>query len=123
MENATKALLIAGSVLIAILLIALGLRIFNTTSNTTADSQAAMDTTSVMTFNSQFTGYLEKQLTATQANTLAQKIIASNASNKSHQVAFGGKSTSADIIEYAEGGKQYTYETNTAGYIINIHKK
>ena len=35
MENATKALLIAGSVLIAILLIALGLRIFNSTTDTT----------------------------------------------------------------------------------------
>ena len=39
MENASKALIIAGSVLIAILVISLGLLIFKSTSGTTAQTQ------------------------------------------------------------------------------------
>ena len=39
MENATKALLIAAAVLIAILLIAFGMRIFNSTSDVSGQAQ------------------------------------------------------------------------------------
>ena len=67
MENATKALLIAGSILIAILLIAMGLRIFNSTSETTEQSQRAMDTTAVATFNNQFIPYLGENKSRAQA--------------------------------------------------------
>ena len=40
MENATKALLIAAAILIVILLIAFGMRIFNSTSDTSEQAQA-----------------------------------------------------------------------------------
>ena len=40
MENATKALLIAAAVLIAILLIAFGMRIMNSTTETTGQAEA-----------------------------------------------------------------------------------
>lgn len=39
MENATKALLIAAAVLIAILLIAFGMKIFSSTGDTSAEAQ------------------------------------------------------------------------------------
>lgn len=41
MENATKALLIAAAVLIVILLIAFGMRIFNSTSDVSGQAQQA----------------------------------------------------------------------------------
>lgn len=40
MENATKALLIAAAVLIVILLIAFGMRIFNSTSDVSGQAQS-----------------------------------------------------------------------------------
>ena len=46
MENATKALLIAAAVLIVILLIAFGMKIFNSTSGV---SQSGIDTGSKLT--------------------------------------------------------------------------
>ena len=46
MENATKALLIAAAVLIVILIIALGMRIFNSTSGATKDASNAGKTIS-----------------------------------------------------------------------------
>ena len=105
MENATKALLIAGSVLVAILLIALGLRIFDSTSGVTQSSQATMDATAITTFNTQFTGYLNKQITAMQANALEQKVIASNAVNKGkHEVTFTNKGAGTYTVTQYDNG-------------------
>lgn len=118
MENATKALLIAGSVLIAILLIAMGVRLFSSTTGTVNSAQSTMDATAITTFNSQFAGYLNKPITQSQCATLIQKLIASNATNKSHNVNFnGGNPQNAT----AEAG---TYKANYTdnGYIDNIYK-
>ena len=70
-----------------------------------------MDATAITTFNTQFTGFLNKEITATQASTLEQKIIASNAVNKEHQVSFtyGGAGT-------------YTVKEYDGGYIKSISK-
>ena len=54
MENASKALIIAGSVLIAILIISLGLFIFKSTEGTTDQTQELGKTLEVQQFNSQF---------------------------------------------------------------------
>lgn len=119
MENATKALLIAASVLIALLLIAVGLRVFNSTKGTVESAQTTMDATAITTFNTQFSGYLGKLITATQANTLLQKIISSNAVNPTHKVKFCGLDTLSMGI--AESGT-YKADTDSNGYIINIYK-
>lgn len=118
MENATKALLIAGSVLIAILLIAMGVRIFSSTSSTVESSEATMQATAITTFNTQFAGYLNKQLTASQASTLVQKIIASNAVN-SHKVKFNG---SENIPTTANAGT-YKATVDSTGYIKDISQE
>ena len=116
MENATKALLIAGSVLVAILLIAMGVKIFNSTSETTQSSQAVMDTTAITTFNSQFAGYDKLTVSATKVNILKQKVMASNAVNKNHQIR-------GNILQFnATSGSHYismVVDENT-GYITAI---
>lgn len=103
MENATKALLIAGSILIAILLIAMGVKIFNSTSGTTQSAQSTMDATAITTFNTQFTGFLNKPITASQANTLEQKVIASNAVNTGHTVTFTNNGAGTYKATYING--------------------
>ena len=112
MENATKALLIAAAVLIVILLIAFGMRIFNSTSETTESAQKTMDATAITTFNTQFTGFLNKEITATQASTLEQKIIASNAVNNKHTVSFT-----------YNGAGTYEVTNYDGGYIKSISKQ
>ena len=61
MENASKALLIAAAVLIVILLIAFGMRIFNTASQT-GDAQAASQT--ISNGINQATGQLSNSITS-----------------------------------------------------------
>lgn len=104
MENATKALLIAGAVLVAILLITIGIRILNSTKGTVDSSQKTMQATEITTFNTQFTGFFNKNLTAAQVTSLEQKIIASNAVNTDHKVEFTNTGAGIYKAEYDDNG-------------------
>lgn len=81
MENASKALLIAGTILIAILLIAMGVKLFNSTKGTTESVETTMNSTEVATFNSKFIQYLGTNKTKSDVITLVKEIIASNESS------------------------------------------
>lgn len=97
MENASKALLIAGSILIAILLIAMGVRVFNSTKGTSDQLEGTMQTTEVATFNNKFTVYFGSNKSAAQVKALANVVIANNAANPLHQVSLGGEKSAAAI--------------------------
>ena len=107
MENATKALLIAGSILIAILLIALGLRVFNSTRGTVESSQSAMNTTEIAAFNNKFLHYLGKNKSKSQVIALANVIISNNSSS-SYKVSItilgsGPYDSASNISAYING--------------------
>lgn len=97
MENASKALLIAGSILIVILLIAMGVKVFNSTKGTTDSAKATMDTTTITMFNNKFTQYAGKRQSAAKLRALADIVIAHNAIDETNQVSFMGE-TDATII-------------------------
>ena len=59
MENATKALLIAAAVLVAILIISLGIGIFNMSSEQ-IDNAGDLTEYQVQTFNDKFRKYVKK---------------------------------------------------------------
>lgn len=86
MENASKALLIAASVLIAILLIAFGMKIFITSSKPVDNVEGAMNSTEIATFNSKFLSYAGTNKSAAQVKALANVIIANNSTNDNHKV-------------------------------------
>lgn len=120
MENATKALIIAGSILVAILLIAFGMRVFQSSSGTAKAGQSTMEATAITQFNSQFAGYNGKKLSASKINDLLQKVIASNAANKGkHEVKInGGNASSVTPAEHNVIINASCYDS--AGYINNI---
>lgn len=86
MENASKALLIAASVLIVILLIAFGISIFRSGQGTGDALEVTMNATEKASFNSKFTSYCGTNKSAAQAKALAQVIISNNATNAAHKV-------------------------------------
>lgn len=91
MENATKALLIAGSVLIAILLITMGIKIFSSTKDTVDSTQTVMDSTAKSMIINQFSPYVGDNKTASEVRTLMNKILAYNSTcEESQQVAIQG---------------------------------
>lgn len=123
MENASKALLIAGSVLIVILLIAVGVRIFNSTQGTTDQVEETMVTTEMAQFNSKFTSYTGSNKSAAQVKALANVVIANNATNVSHQVSLGGKTEAEDItsaVANLSGSYKISITQYEEGYVKAI---
>jgi len=76
MENASKALIIAGAILLAILLISLGIMIFNQAQDVVNGS--GMSQAELQAFNSKFTKY-EGDRRGSVVRSLLQEAIASNA--------------------------------------------
>ena len=79
MENATRALLIAAAVLLAICLISLSLMVFNSSSGMTNQASSTLDSTAVYTHNSKFLSYINKSASSTTTKSLVTTIMQNNA--------------------------------------------
>ncbi len=79
MENASKALIIAGAILLAILLISLGIMIFTQAQDTVSSS--GMSQAEVQAFNSKFTKYEGNAIRGSQVKSMIQEVRASNSSD------------------------------------------
>lgn len=80
MENASKSLIIAGTILISLLLISIGLPFLNSTSGITEETNNRSKSISISTFNSHFTQYFGKSVPGSNARTLITNIKIHNAS-------------------------------------------
>ena len=78
MENASKALIIAGAILLAILIITLGILIYNQASGVVTNN--SMDEVSIQTFNNKFLQYAGEQKGSAVRSLLSQ-VNASNATD------------------------------------------
>lgn len=77
MENASKALLIAGAILLAILIIALGMRVFqNSSVNVNLDPQKAQ------AYNAEFEGYLGDNINGANVKALIRIVQSHNRANQ-----------------------------------------
>ena len=74
MENASKALIIAGAILISILIIAIGMYIYTSSTGSINEAISQMDTQEVQAFNSQWTNY-EGVQTGSQVKSMLTQMI------------------------------------------------
>ena len=77
MENASKALIIAGAILLSILIISLGIMVYNSAKN--AANGGNIDKAQLQAFNSEWEGYVGENRTASEVRALYQAVIANNA--------------------------------------------
>lgn len=120
MENATKALIIAGAVLISILLISVGIMVFNSASEPIDQAQNSSAQQAIQIFNETFTPYLGQSITAQQAKSLISAINA-NKSNKDHPVVISEDSTYKTLSSIKSGKRYSAVETtDDNGYINSI---
>ena len=82
MENASKALIIAGAILLAILLISLGIMIYTQAQNTVQNS--GMNQAAVTSFNNQFIKY-EGSIKGTMVKSMIQEVLAVNADSSTNE--------------------------------------
>ena len=76
MENATKALLIAAAVLVAILIISLGIGVYNMASETMGNVD--LSGTEVQAFNEQFSQYNGNKKRGSEVNAMLKTVLTSN---------------------------------------------
>lgn len=144
MENASKALLIAGAVLIVIVLISVGMLIVSQANKVTDQTEGITTSQAAQTFNNQFTSYTGTQ-SGSSVKTLLTLIATNNATYKDsgeHTIAVyvndtktkvGNKtlndlntSETKDINQYitnVPNSGKYTVKTSefdTSGYITKI---
>lgn len=79
MENASKALIIAGAILLSILIISLGIMVYNNAKSTVSDANLSSE--QAQTYNSKFTMYTGNDIPAANVNSLVAAINANNATN------------------------------------------
>ena len=126
MENASKALLIAAAVLIVILLIAFGMRIFNANDDTGDQADQTAQSASMQTFNARLTQYEGKNKTGRTVRDMVTTVNQSNASNPQHTITISGSNISGSGSDYKfEGSNNNRYTVsltydNKTGYITNV---
>ena len=76
MENASKALIIAGAILLAIVIISLGLVVINNSRHVTDDPN--LNEQEKQSFNAKFAAYEGKNISGSRINSLIQQVIATN---------------------------------------------
>lgn len=135
MENASKALIIAGAILLAILIIGLGMMVFNNAKN--ALTSANLDQEQIDAFNSKFESYIGDKKRGTDVRTLCSTVSSSNATESEDEykitIVYEGKNykTQSELItlrDLIKNGLRYeltaTFNDNTHLIsIITITKK
>lgn len=130
MENASKALIIAGAILLSILLIAVGMFIFQQAQGQINKAGNRLDQSAIETHNKQFSQY-EGMQTGTQVKSLIQTIIANNRRVKEEDdgvqkevkiqgtsADLNGKTTESSISAAVKSTKKYRIELNYENGIV-----
>ena len=112
MENASKALIIAGAILLAILLISLAIMIFNQAQDTVNNS--GMSQAEMQAFNNKFIKY-EGTRKGSEVKALVNEVLASNAdaNNAKRQVQVNMVSTSGSKTKITDTSGIDTAKTYT----------
>lgn len=118
MENATKALLIAASVLIVIVLIAVGIKILGSTQGVTNEVDKVSESLAISVHNSQFTDYEGTQKGA-EVKALISKAIATWRNDSPRNVIVNSYNNVNDISSYRATISNTSTYTVTIGYDSN----
>lgn len=117
MENASKALIIAGAILISILLISVGVLIMNSTNGVTSGMGGSARAMEMQTFNSQFVSYGGDAVSSSQVRSLVSSVITSNAENENHPVLVATKGPG-----FKAGTSLYNSGTSDAANLAKINQ-
>ena len=120
MDNASKALIMAGAILIAVAIVGIGIYIFTTANALTDDAVGQIDALAVSAVNSRIETYLGKNVRGSAVKQLEREINVLNAQNAMpEQITINGASGVKENSRY-----EVTAEYNpSTGYIkiVNVN--
>lgn len=128
MENASKALIIAGAILISILLIGVGVLVMNGAQGGIDEAVQSMSAQEKQMFNQKFEQYEGDKVKGSNVKALIGNIISSNGANEEiagKKVTLNGKSTTDDMTKIRtaiNSGKTYkvTLTYNAYGLVTAV---
>lgn len=103
MENASKALLIAGAVLIALLIISLGVMVYNNFSKNVTENTDLSDQ-EISALNSKILPYVGENISGSKVNALITVVYAMNRNIENEKVVMSWKFKKDGETEYTTGG-------------------
>ena len=123
MENASKALIIAGAILLSILIIAIGMYIYTSSHNSISEAGSQINEQEKTSFNQQWNTFEGKQ-GGNNVKALLQKLIANCDTNKEEQNRLVGVvcTPKSDNVQYTmtikvgESGGDATFAAGTNTY-------
>lgn len=126
MENATKALLIAAAILVAILIISLGLAVYNKAANAT--DSADLSQAQVQAYNEKFLKYEGTSKRGSEVNALLETVLNHNmtVADESQKIEVTGtpslEKTATSIEARAATSKLYTIKCtrDASGLVTSI---
>ena len=118
MENASKALIIAGAILISILLISVGVMVMNSASSVTDSASGQMNDAAIQAFNNKFINYAGTQK-GSVIRQLEGRVKSNNGSEPDHQVEYEGPTTIRNSATYTVT-LTYSDSGEDNGYITKI---
>lgn len=118
MENASKALIIAGAILLSILIISLGIGVFNAAKEGSGTQE--LDATQIQTFNNKWEGYAKGSHTASKIRDILNAVVTHNISEEN-----AGTNNYVDLnVEETDSQKTYSCvngsDTNTASFRTSV---
>ena len=128
MENASKALIIAGAILISIVLIAVGVMVVSAANAPVETAGSKMSDIDKQIFNRDYTAYIGEKKSGSKVVSLLQAIQANNSNEETKaeiKVSYSddqNKTTANDIasiINKIKSGKYYKVEANYTDGIID----
>lgn len=120
MDNASKALIMAGAILIAVMLISLGVLLYNRAAGVAEESIGTIDSIGVTAFNEQFTQYCGSNVKGSTVKTLVNKAQASVKAG--HTVTVYNGSTGSTPLKAADVDTTSTYTVEDAEYEDGVIK-
>ena len=120
MENASKALLIGGSILIAMLTISIGLNLFMNYRDMGSSYERNLEATEIQKFNVNFTKFEERQdITIQEIVSLANFVREYNADNETEITVFLNSDNLADnenLIDIVKEKNKQLFKTSSIRY-------
>lgn len=105
MENASKALIIAGAILLSILLVSLGIMVYTQAKGTVNDADLSSE--EVQTFNNKFTTYSGTQ-TGSTLNALMDAVASSNGTKSLHPILVHAKGGASSAVYWGKANTKVT---------------
>ena len=115
MENASKALIIAGAILLSILIIGVGIAVFNSVSAPAAGAGETMDQYAIQMYNSRFEQYAGNQ-TGSNVKSLITAVIANNneatAQGYARVITINTAAPTGTLLNNVQAAGRYTVTMN-----------